>query len=161
MRRIIRQRFGVSRRLVGRIVSPRPISLHITLSVEAVRKLAEQLPQPIAETRGHNVRPTLRRWVEVIDQILKEDAPLPKRVRTSAMQIFQKLRKQHGYTGCYNVVQEYVRQARNPAQPELKVLRRSAKAQEASTAKTSPPVEQLIRTAPTSAAPQSPPLPQR
>jgi transposase len=36
------------------------------------------------------------------------------------MQIFQKLREEHGYTGCYNVVQEYVRQSRNPAKPEAK-----------------------------------------
>jgi transposase len=36
------------------------------------------------------------------------------------MQIFKKLREEHGYTGCYNVVQEYVRQARNPAKPEAK-----------------------------------------
>ena len=43
------------------------------------------------------------------------------------MQIFQKLREQHGYTGCYNVVQEYVRQARNPVKPESKVLSGPAK----------------------------------
>jgi transposase len=30
------------------------------------------------------------------------------------MQVLEKLREEHGYTGCYNVVQEYIRQARNP-----------------------------------------------
>jgi transposase len=36
------------------------------------------------------------------------------------MQIFQKLREEHGYTGCYNVVQEYIREARNPVKSEAK-----------------------------------------
>lgn len=120
MRRIIGRRFEVRRRFVRSTASQRPTALHITLSVEAVRKLAEQLPPPQSQKMSHSVRPTLRPWVEVIDQIVREDAPLPKRVRTSAMQIFSKLREEHGYTGCYNVVQEYVRQARNPEKPEAK-----------------------------------------
>jgi transposase len=120
MRRIIRRIFLIRRGSPRRVLQRNPIPLNITLSVEAVRKLADQLPPPDPYPLGHSVRPTLRPWVEVIDQIVKEDSPLPKRVRTSAMQIFQKLREDHGYTGCYNVVQEYVRQARNPAKPEAK-----------------------------------------
>ena len=127
MRRINGWRFDIRRRSLGRTTPQRPTALHITLSVEAVRKLAEQLPPPQTQKISHSVRPTLRPWVEVIDQIVREDAPLPKRVRTSAMQIFQKLREEHGYTGCYNVVQEYVRQARNPAKPKAKQSSRPKK----------------------------------
>jgi transposase len=127
MRRVNRRIFLIRRRTPGRIVPRNPIPLNITLSVEAVRKLAEQLPSPVPQPIGHSVRPTLRPWVDVIDQIVREDAPLPKRVRTSAMQIFQKLREEYGYTGCYNVVQEYVREARNPAKPEAKPSSRPKK----------------------------------
>ena len=127
MRRIIGRRFNIRQPLVSMTAPQRPTALHITLSVEAVKKLAEQLPPPPTEKISHNVRPTLRPWAEVIDQIVREDAPLPKRVRTSAMQIFKKLREEHGYTGCYNVVQEHVRQARNPAMPAAKLPNRPKK----------------------------------
>jgi transposase len=129
MRRIIGRRFNIRQWLVTMTVPQRPTTLHITLSVETVKKLAEQLPPPPTEKISHNVRPTLRPWVEVIDQIVREDAPLPRRVRTSAMQIFKKLREEYGYTGCYNVVQEYVRQARNPATPEAKLPTRLKKSE--------------------------------
>jgi transposase len=129
MRRINGRRFDIRRRPLGRTTPQRPTALHITLSVEAVRKLAEQLPPPQAQKISHSVRPTLRPWVEVIDQIIKEDAPLTKRVRTTVMQIFKKLREEHGYMGCYNVIQEYVYRARNPAKAEAHSSHRSKKSQ--------------------------------
>jgi hypothetical protein len=54
----------------------------------------------------------MKPWAAVIDQILKEDVGVPKKLRTSAMRIFRKLRQEHGYPGCYNTVQEYVHEAR-------------------------------------------------
>jgi transposase len=49
----------------------------------------------------------------VIDQIIKDDAKLPRKLRTTAMRILQILREKHGYTGGYTMVQEYVYQARH------------------------------------------------
>ena len=95
--------------------------VQITLSGSAAEKFLKHVIAQSCEVsrlatpaREPTVRPTLRPWVTVIDQIINDDANLPKRVRTSATQILKKLREEHGYTGCYNVVQEYVRQARNP-----------------------------------------------
>jgi len=127
MPRINGLRFRIRRSVLGRIVLLKASPLHITLSVEAAKKIAQQLPTLGSQAKEHNLRPTLRPWVQVIDQIVKEDAPLPKRVRTSAMQIFHKLRVEHGYTGCYNVVQEYVRQARDPVQQKVQPARTSKK----------------------------------
>jgi len=123
MPKINGRRFRIRRRLPGRVVSRTPIPLQVTLSVETVKAPLQQIPPSVLQTKGLNIRPTLRPWVKVIDQIVKEDTPLLKRVRTSAMQIFKKLREEYGYTGCYNVVQEYVRDARNL--PESKPQRDS------------------------------------
>lgn len=110
-----------SKRHLERGTSRDAPSVQITLSGSTAERFLKSLiaqpsemsrsAMPVLETR---VRPTLRPWVGVIDQIIKEDAGLPKRVRTSAMQILKTLREDHGYTGCYNVIQEYIRQARNP-----------------------------------------------
>jgi len=73
-------------------------SVHITLSGAAIQKILNFLsppkpPIPSAEQPSdHNLRPTLRPWIGVIDQILKEDATVPKRFRTTAIQILKKLR---------------------------------------------------------------------
>ena len=104
-----------------------PIPLQITLSVEAVKKLVEQIPPSDSEMKGISARPTLKPWVEIIDRIMKEDAPLPRRVRTSVMQIFKKLREEHGYMGCYTVVREYVHNARNPPKQKPEPVTRSKK----------------------------------
>ena len=99
--------------------SPPPIQINLSgpAAETFLKHLIAQTPptrRSAAPALEPKVRPTLRPWLGVIDQIIREDAGLPKRVRTSTMQILQKLREEHGYTGCYNVVQEYVRQARNP-----------------------------------------------
>jgi transposase len=60
--------------------------------------------------------------------MVKDDTNVPKRLRTSAMRIFKTLRDDHQYTGCYNVVQEYVRQARNPSLGLEVTARRHSKA---------------------------------
>ncbi len=115
-------------------------SVHITLSGAAIQKILNFLsppkpPIPSAEQPSdHNLRPTLRPWIGVIDQILKEDATVPKRFRTTAIQILKKLRDEYAFTGGYTVVQEYVRQARadsgqSPGRKSPQVHARSRKAQ--------------------------------
>lgn len=96
-------------------------SLHIVVSGNVARRILELLvpvgPMPHTEANGPRVphlRTTLRPWISVIDKIIQEDAGLPKRLQTTAMHIMQILRQKHGYTGGYSMVQEYVRQARNP-----------------------------------------------
>lgn len=60
------------------------------------------------------LKPTLRPWVEAIDEFVKADAHLPRRLQITAMRILEILREKHGYTGGYTMVQEYVQQLRNP-----------------------------------------------
>ena len=93
-------------------------SIQIILSGQAVQKILDLLLPPRAtspqteETEAHHLRPTLRPWIGIIDEMLKGDAQVPRRYRTSVMRILKTLREEHGFTGGYTVVQEYVRRAR-------------------------------------------------
>ena len=117
MRKLKMRRKPYGARTERRSVPPIQINLSGPAAETFLKHLIAQTPpttRSAAPALEPRVRPTLRPWLGVIDQIIGEDAGLPKRVRTSTMQILQKLREEHGYTGCYNVVQEYVRQARSP-----------------------------------------------
>lgn len=93
--------------------------IQIILSGSAVQKILDflspapsSMPPQMEQTAVHRLRPTLRPWIGIIDQILREDAQVPKRYRTTVMRILKTLREEHGFTGGYTVVQEYVRRAR-------------------------------------------------
>jgi hypothetical protein len=95
--------------------------VHIELTGAAIQKILDFLSsstpisKPTTKTEVHHLRPTLRPWIGIIDQILTEDAHIPKRYRTTAMRILKTLREEHGFTGGYTVVQEYVQRARTAA----------------------------------------------
>lgn len=114
--------------------------VHIELTGAAIQKILDFLssPTPIshrtAEREVHHLRPTLRPWIGIIDQILREDAHVPKRYRTTAMRILKSLRQEHGFNGGYTVVQEYVQQARAaageaPSRRSRNIRRKTSKAQ--------------------------------
>ncbi len=48
-------------------------------------------------------------WLGVIDAILEQDQSQPKKQRHTAKRIFDRLRSEHGYTGGYTIVKDYVR----------------------------------------------------
>lgn len=143
-------------------------TIQIILTGEAVQKIVAffnpQASPPNPKERieeAHHLRPTLRPWIGVIDQILKDDANIPKKYRTTAMQVLQTLRDLHGFSGGYTVVQEYIRQARADAglSPSRKSKNPRGKASKPSSAAQSDPVSSLSETA----APEnrSAPLPLR
>jgi transposase len=61
-------------------------------------------------------RPKLGPWVGVIDQILKDDESQPKKQRHTAKRIWDRLKQEHGFTGGYTIVKDYVREARQRQQ---------------------------------------------
>lgn len=101
-------------------------SIRITLSGQAVQKILDFLLPPRAtqpqkeETEAHHLRPTLRPWIGIIDEMLKDDAEVPRRYRTPVMRILKTLREEHGFAGGYTVVQEYVRRARGEFRESLR-----------------------------------------
>ena len=54
-------------------------------------------------------RPKLAAWEGVIDAILEDDKQRPRKQRHTAKRIFDRLRTEHGYSGGYTIVKDYVR----------------------------------------------------
>ena len=48
----------------------------------------------------------------MIDRILEDDPSLPKKLRHTAKRIHERLRAEHGFTGKYTIVSDYVRERR-------------------------------------------------
>ena len=57
-------------------------------------------------------RPKLGPWLGVIDAILEEDKRRPAKQRHTAKRIFERLREEHGFTGGYTIVKDYVHAAK-------------------------------------------------
>jgi transposase len=56
-------------------------------------------------------RPKLGPWLGVIDVILEDDKQRPAKQRHTAKRIFERLKEEHGFTGGYTIVKDYVRSA--------------------------------------------------
>jgi transposase len=54
-------------------------------------------------------RPKLGPWLGVIDAILEDDKQRPVKQRHTAKRIFDRLKEEHGFTGGYTIVKDYVR----------------------------------------------------
>jgi transposase len=54
-------------------------------------------------------RPKLGPWLGVIDAILADDKQRPAKQRHTAKRIFDRLKDEHGFTGGYTIVKDYVR----------------------------------------------------
>jgi transposase len=61
------------------------------------------------------LKPKLGRFLSVIEAILTADKTAPHKQRHTAMRIFERLRDEHGYTGGYTAVKDYVKIAKGLA----------------------------------------------
>jgi transposase len=61
--------------------------------------------------RLKNPRPKLKLgpYIPIIDKILEDDRNAPKKQRHTAKRIYDRLREEHGFTGSYTIVKDYVR----------------------------------------------------
>jgi len=55
-------------------------------------------------------RPKLAGFTGLIDQILDDDKTRPRKQHHTSKRIFERLRDEHGFTGCYTIVKDYVRE---------------------------------------------------
>jgi transposase len=53
-------------------------------------------------------RPKLGPWLGVIDAILVDDKQRPGKQRHTAKRIFDRFKDEHGFTGGYTIVKDYV-----------------------------------------------------
>ncbi len=92
--------------------SQRAVALDFGLARKTVRKMLEYSAPPGYQRQQPVHRPKLGPWQGVIDAILEDDKSRPKKQRHTAKRIFERLRAEHGYTGGYTIVKDYVRQSK-------------------------------------------------
>src|SRR5271168_2442493 len=93
-------------RVEGR--SQRAVAREFGISRETVRKMLEYAVPPGYQRQQPIKRPKLGAWLGVIDAILKDDKQRPAKQRHTAKRIFERLKAEHGFTGGYTIVKDYV-----------------------------------------------------
>jgi transposase len=96
-------------RVEGR--SQRAVAREFGLSRETVRKMLQYAVPPGYQRQQPIKRPKLGPWLGVIDAILNDDKQRPPKQRHTSKRIFERLKEEHGFTGGYTIVKDYVRMA--------------------------------------------------
>jgi transposase len=94
---------GMSRRAAAR---------EFGLARKTVRKMLEYSVPPGYQRQEPVRRPKLGPLQGVIDAILEDDKQRTRKQRHTAKRIFERLRAEHGYTGGYTIVKDYVRSSK-------------------------------------------------
>src|SRR3990172_4825856 len=89
--------------------SERQVAREYGLARETVRKMMQYSTPPGYRRQQPAKRPKLDPWVGVMDAILEEDREQPRKQRHTAKRIYQRLRDEHGFSGGYTIVKDYVR----------------------------------------------------
>jgi transposase len=92
--------------------SRRAVAREFGLARKTVSKMLEYSLPPGYRRQVPIRRPKLGPWQGVIDAILAEDKQRPRKQRHTAKRLFERLRAEHGYTGGYSIVKDYVRQSK-------------------------------------------------
>ena len=91
--------------------SQRAVALEFGVSRDSVRKMLRFSVSPGYQRQQPVKRPRLGPWTGVIDAILEEDRQRPAKQRHTAKRILDRLREEHGFSGGYTIVKDYVRTA--------------------------------------------------
>ena len=96
-------------RVEGR--SQRAVAREFGLSRDTVRKMLQYAVPPGYQRQQPIKRPKLGPWLGVIDAILNDDKQRPAKQQHTSKRIFDRLKEEHGFTGGYTIVKDYVRTA--------------------------------------------------
>ena len=91
-------------------MSERGAARHFGISRESVRKIMSFAVPPGYRRTAPIKRPKLDGFGEIIERWLGEDVGRPRKQRHTAKRIFDRLRAEHGFSGGYTVVKDYVRE---------------------------------------------------
>lgn len=94
---------GLSERETARRFGPARKTVHKMLQYSAPPGYQRQ--KPIR-------RPKLEPYLDLIEQIRAEDQNRPRKQRHTAKRIFDRLKTEHGYTGGYTILKDYLRASR-------------------------------------------------
>src|SRR6202158_5432318 len=88
----------------------------LSVSRATVRKVIRGQATEFKYERGVQPAPRLGEWVEVLIEILEQEATLPRRERRSTQRLFEELRGR-GYDGAHVSVYRFVKEGRGGGQP--------------------------------------------
>jgi len=97
-------------------LSQREAARRFGLDPKTVAKMLRHSVPPGYRRTKPPVRPKLDTVTAIIDQILEADRTAPPKQRHTAKRIYDRLRTEHGFTGGYTIVKDYVRESRARAQ---------------------------------------------
>ncbi len=97
-------------------MSKRAAAAHFNISRDTVEKaLAFSVPPGYRRTAPIK-RPKLDGFTEIIDAWLDGDKTMHRKQRHTAKRIFDRLRDEHGFTGGYTIIKDYVRERQRRGQ---------------------------------------------
>ncbi|MEO1200836.1 MAG: IS21 family transposase [Pseudomonadota bacterium] len=91
-------------------MSARAAALHFGISRDSVRKMLSFSVPPGYRRRAPIKRPKLDGFTEIIDAWLAEDQGRNRKQRHTAKRVLERLRDEHGFTGGYTIVKDYMRE---------------------------------------------------
>jgi transposase len=90
-------------------MSAREAARHFGISRESVKKMLSFSVPPGYRRTALIKRPKLDGFTEIIDQWLRDDVGQHRKQRHTAKRVFDRLRDEHGFTGGYTIIKDYVR----------------------------------------------------
>jgi len=90
-------------------MSQREASRHFGISRDTVRKMMAYSVPPGYRRQAPVRRPKLDAFIPIIDQWLEADRVVPRKQRHTAKRVFDRLRDEHGFTGGYTIIKDYMR----------------------------------------------------
>jgi transposase len=91
-------------------LSKRAIARHFGISRDSVDKMIIYSVPPGYRRTAPVKRPKLDGFTEIIEQWLHEDLGCPRKQRHTAKRVFDRLREEHGFTGGYTIIKDYLRE---------------------------------------------------
>jgi transposase len=93
-------------------VSRREISRRTGYHRQTINKMLRYSQPPGYRRAGPAHKPKIGPFTAIIDEILQSDGHRPRKQRHTAKRIFERLLEEHGFTGGYTIVKDYVREKR-------------------------------------------------
>ena len=91
-------------------MSQREAARHYNISRDSVRKILA-FSAPPGDLRTAPVkRPKLDGFTDIIDGWLEDDRGVHRKQRHTAKKVFERLRDEHGFTGGYTIIKDYMRE---------------------------------------------------
>jgi transposase len=98
----------IRRRVLNREISKREACKQYKIHWQTLQKILSHTEPPGFQSKVPRSRPTLGPFLPMIHQILEADRSAPPKQRHTAKRIFDRLRAEHGYTGCASIVRAAV-----------------------------------------------------